>query len=258
MDVASVIGILAGIGLLAGSVLLAGGASVGAFFDLPSLAMVFGGSLAAVLISLPLRSVLNVGRICKQVFVNRREDCAQLVADLVRLAVIARREGLLALESRLPKISNRFVLMGVQMAIDGTRPEVIDDVLRAEMESLAARHQGGKLVLEQLARFAPAFGMVGTLVGLVIMLCNMSNPEAIGPGMAVAMITTLYGVVFANLVCIPFAEKLSYLSRHELVAMEIIVRGILGIQSGDHPRIIEQRLACLVPHDQRPRLGQAA
>jgi chemotaxis protein MotA len=258
MDLASVIGLVVGVLLLTGSVLLVNGASLGAFFDGPSLLMVLGGSLAAVMISMPLRNVLNLGRVCKQVFVNRQEDFANLVDQLVRLAEIARREGLLALESRLAAIANPLVVLGVQMAIDGTRPEIIEDVLRAEMEAVAARHRNGKLALEQLSRFAPAFGMVGTLVGLVIMLCNMTNPEAIGPGMAVAMITTLYGVVFANLFCIPFAEKLNYLSRHELTAMEIIVRGILGIQSGDHPRIIEQRLRSFVPYDQRTRLRRAA
>lgn len=258
MDIASVIGLVAGLVLLLGSILLANGASFGAFLDGPSFAMVVGGSLAAVLISMPLRNVLNLGRVCRRVFFNRHEDFALVVDQLVELAETARREGLLVLENRLESITNPFLALGLQMAVDGTRPEVIDDVLRTEMEAVTARHRNGKLVLDQLARFAPAFGMVGTLVGLVIMLCNMRNPEAIGPGMAVAMITTLYGVVIANLFCIPFAEKLDYLNRHEQMAMEIIVRGILGIQSGDHPRIIEQRLRTFVPRNSRASLRRAA
>jgi chemotaxis protein MotA len=258
MDIASVLGLAAGVVLLFGSILLANGASFGAFLDGPSLLMVVGGSLAAALISMPLRNVLNMGRVCRRVFFNRHEDFADLVDQLVSLAEIARRQGLLALENRVETITNPFLALGLQMAVDGTRAEVIEDVLRTEMEAVSARHRNGKLVLEQLSRFAPAFGMVGTLVGLVIMLCNMRNPEAVGPGMAVAMITTLYGVVIANLFCIPFAEKLSYLSRHELMAMEIIVRGILGIQSGDHPRIIEQRLTTFVPRESRGKFRQAA
>ena len=133
------------------------------------------------------------------------------------------------------------------MAVDGTRPEVMEDVLRTEMEAVSARHRTGKLIFDQIGKFAPAFGMIGTLVGLIIMLGNMSDPNAIGPGMAVALLTTLYGAIVANVVALPIAEKLGYLSQQEQIRMEIVVRGIMAIQAGENPRVIEQKLRTFVP-----------
>ena len=139
------------------------------------------------------------------------------------------------------------------MAVDGTRAEVIEEVMRTEMDCTAMRHSLGKSLLDQVGKYGPAFGMIGTLLGLVIMLGNMSDPNAIGPGMAVALLTTLYGAILANAVFGPFAEKLNYLNKQELLAMDIIVRGIMGIQSGDNPRVIQQKLLSFLPPKQRPK-----
>jgi len=147
--------------------------------------------------------------------------------------------------------------LGIQMAVDGTRPEIIESIMRTEMDAVATRHRTGKSVLDQMGRFAPAFGMIGTLMGLIIMLGDMS-PDTIGSGMAVALLTTLYGAVASNLLCLPFAEKLNYYSKHELLAMEIIVRGIMGIQSGDNPRVIEQKLNTFIPPKYRSASREAA
>ena len=186
------------------------------------------------------------------------ENISALIEQIVSLAETARRDGLLALESRLDEIDNPFVVLGIQMAVDGTRPEVIEDIMRTEMDAVATRHRDGKSVLDQMGRFAPAFGMIGTLMGLIIMLGNMSDPSSIGPGMAVALITTLYGAIVANVFFLPFAEKLGFINKQELLAMEIVIRGIMGIQSGDNPRVIEQKLNTFVPPKLRAGSKEAA
>jgi chemotaxis protein MotA len=250
MDIASVVGLVLGVALLVITVAIAPGASFTAFFNGPSIMVVIGGAIAAVLVCFPLKSFLGLGMVLKNVFLNRQRDISELIEQLVSLAETARRDGLLALEGRLEDISDSFLVLGIQMAVDGTRGEVIEDIMRTEIDAVAARHQSGKKVLEQLGRFAPAFGMIGTLMGLIIMLGQLDDPDKLGPGMAVALITTLYGAVVANMFCLPCAEKLGFISKHELLSMEIIVRGIMGIQSGENPRVIEQKLTTFVP----PRL----
>jgi chemotaxis protein MotA len=183
----------------------------------------------------------------KKVFMNRPDNIADVIEQIVSLAETARRDGLLALEARLEEIENPFIVLGVQMAVDGTQAEVIEDVMRTEIAAIAGRHKEGKNILDQFGKYAPAFGMIGTLLGLVMMLGNMSDPDALGPGMAVALLTTLYGAVVSNAIFLPMAEKLAHLSKKELQAKEIIVRGILAIQSGDNPRIIEQKLNTYLP-----------
>ncbi|MBN2477106.1 MAG: motility protein A [Pirellulales bacterium] len=258
MDIASIVGILLGVSFLVIAVAIAPGASFGAFVDYPSMMVVVGGSIAAVLICFPLKSFLGLVKVAKNVFFNKQENFGDLIEQIVSLAETARRDGLLALEGRLEELSNPFVVLGIQMAVDGTRPEVIEDIMRTEMDAIASRHQNGKSVVAQMGRFAPAFGMIGTLMGLIIMLGNMDDPAAIGPGMAVALITTLYGAITSNLVFLPFAEKLGFINKHELLTMEIIVRGIMGIQSGDNPRVIEQKLNTFIPPKLRASAQEAA
>jgi len=253
MDIASLIGLLAGSILLVATIAIAPGARFGAFIDYPSMMLVIGGCFSAVLICFPLKSVFGLFKVFKKVFFNKPEEFQDLIDQVVSLAETARREGLLALEGRLEEITNPFMILGIQMAVDGTRPQVIESVMRTEMDAVATRHRNGKSVLDQMGRFAPAFGMIGTLMGLIIMLGNMDDPSKIGPGMAVALITTLYGAISSNLIFLPCAEKLGYISRHELLTMEIILRGIMGIQSGDNPRVIGQTLSTFVPPAKRRR-----
>jgi chemotaxis protein MotA len=258
MDIASVVGVLLAVACVVISILIAPGASFGAFIDYPSIMVVVGGAVAAALICFPLNSFLNTIRVTKKVFFNKQEDFGALIEQIVSLAETARRDGLLALEGRLEEISNPFIVLGIQMAADGTRPEVIEDVMRTEMDAVATRHRNGKSVVDQLGRFAPAFGMIGTLLGLIIMLGNMDDPKAIGPGMAVALITTLYGAILSNAMFLPFSEKLGFINKHELLAMEIVLRGVMGIQSGDNPRVIEQKLSTFVPPKLRAGAREAA
>lgn len=246
MDIATIIGLLLAFGMIAASVIMGGG-TFAAFWDTASVLMVLGGTTGAVLTCFPLKTLIKTPRVVLKSFLYKSPSPAELIKQLVSLAETARRDGLLALEARLAEIDNSFIKLGIQMAVDGTRPEVIEDVMRTEIESMTLRHREGKALLEQLGKFAPAFGMIGTLLGLIIMLGNMSDPSSIGSGMAVALTTTLYGAVLANGSFLPLAEKLGYISKQETVACEIVIRGIMAIQSGENPRIIEQKLSTFLP-----------
>ncbi len=257
MDIASLIGLILAIALILGSIML-GSAPFSAFIDIPSTLVVIGGATAAVLICFPLKNMLMSPLVAKKVFLNKPQDVPGLIEQLVSLAETARRDGLLALESRLDEIESPFVKLGIQMAVDGTRPEVIEDIMRTEVDAIATRHRDGKGIMDQLGRFAPAYGMIGTLMGLIMMLSDMSDPSQIGAGMAVALITTLYGAIVANVFFMPFAEKLGFLSKQELLSLEIIIRGIMAIQSGENPRVIEQKLNTFLPPKLRAKEKEAA
>lgn len=246
MDIATIGGVVIAIALILGSIILGGGTFI-AFIDAPSVMVVVGGAIAAALISFPLPNFLGVfGVVMKTVF-WKVDPVDSLIKQIVSLAETARKDGLLALESKVGEIDNDFVKLGIQMAIDGTRPEVMEDILRTEMDAVATRHAAGKGLMDCMGRFAPAFGMIGTLMGLVIMLGDMSDPSKIGAGMAVALLTTMYGAIASNVVFLPFAEKLGFVSKKELQSMDIIIRGIMAIQSGENPRVIEQKLNTFIP-----------
>mgnify|MGYP000623615157 CR=1 FL=1 len=258
MDLATILGIVLGFGFIIGAIVMAPGASLWGFVDYPSIMIVLGGATAAVLVCFPLSTVLGMARVFKVIFFNKPPDIAKLIDQLVSLAETARREGLLALENRLEEISDPFLALGIQMAVDGTQPDVIEETLRSQMEAVAARHNAGRKILDNYGKFAPAFGMIGTLIGLIIMLGQLNDPEKLGPGMAVALITTLYGAIIANTVFLPAAEKLGFLHEQEMIAMEVIVRGIMAIQSGENPRVVAQKLTTFVPPQAKRELKQAA
>jgi len=250
MDIATVVGLLLAIGLIVGSIVL-GSAPFVAFIDIPSMMVVVGGATAAALISFPLGTMLRSPKIALKVLFNKSENRLTLIKQIVALAETARRDGLLALESKIQDIQHPLVRTGIQMAVDGNTPDIVEEVLRTEVESMVSRHREGKSIMDQLGRFAPAYGMIGTLMGLIMMLQDMSDPSGIGAGMAVALITTLYGAIVANVVFQPFAEKLGLMSRKELVGMEIAIRGVMAIQSGESPRAINQKLQTFLPANQR-------
>ena len=257
MDIATVVGFILAFGLIIGSIMM-GKAPFSAFIDIPSGMVVIGGALAAALMCFPLKNILAMPMVMKCVFFNKAPNISALIEQLVSLAETARRDGLLALEGRMDEVEHSFIKLGVQMAVDGTRPEVIEDIMRTEMDAIATRHKDGKGVLDQLGRFAPAYGMIGTLMGLIMMLSDMSDPSGIGAGMAVALITTLYGAIISNALFIPFAEKLGFINKLELLELEIIIRGILAIQSGENPRVIQQKLGTFLPPKQRASEEEAA
>lgn len=258
MDKATIGGLFMGIGLLILAIAIAPGSDFAAFVDYPSLAVVIGGAFAAAGIAFPFKALLLLPKVLKKLFMPKSQELRPVIAQLVECAEIARRDGVLALENKTNEIEDPFILLGVQMAVDGTDAELMEKILRSEIEAVAQRHKTGKCLFETLGRYAPAFGMVGTLMGLIIMLGNMDDPEAIGPGMAVALITTLYGAIASNLFFLPFADKLGFYSKRELETREVIVRGILSIQEGDNPRVLEQKLSTFLPIDQRSDEKQAA
>jgi chemotaxis protein MotA len=250
MDIASIVGLFLAVGLIIASIML-GEAPFTAFVDLPSMLVVFGGAVAAAMICFPLNSMLKAPMIALKVLMNKNEDRIGLIKQIVELAETARRDGLLALESKVLEIDNPLVKTGIQMAVDGSTPDVVEEVLRTEIDAVASRHREGKSIMDQLGRFAPAYGMIGTLIGLIMMLQDMSDPSGIGKGMAVALITTLYGAIIANVFFSPFAEKLGMMSRNEMVSFEIAIRGVMAIQSGESPRAIDQKLRTFLPPKQR-------
>ncbi|MEN1679814.1 MAG: motility protein A [Planctomycetota bacterium] len=251
MDIASASGVVIAIALIIGSIFLGGG-KLDAFIDPASVMVVVGGAIAAALISFPLKNFLGVFKVVLKVFFYKLQGNDEIVKQLVSLAEVARRDGLLALEGKVEEIEHPFITLGVQMAVDGARPEVMEDIMQNEIDAVATRHRDGKALMDCMGRFAPAFGMIGTLMGLIIMLGDMSDPSAIGQGMAVALLTTMYGAIASNVVFLPFAEKLGFTHKQEQLTMEIILRGIMAIQAGENPRVIEQKLNTFLPPGQRP------
>jgi len=250
MDLATLIGLLTGTVLLIYAVLSTPGSSMKMFVNYPSLAVVFGGALAASLISAPMATVVAMTKVLRNAFLHKATPPNELVKEIVRYAEVARRDGILALEGMAGEMDDEFLAKGVRLAVDGTDVEQIERILNAELEAIEDRHRSGRSIFETLGKYAPAFGMIGTLIGLVVMLQNMDDPDMLGPGMAVALITTLYGALAANFIFLPLADKLACRSREEMARKELIMHGILSIQSGDNPRMVKQKLLTYLP----PRL----
>ncbi|MCK4967391.1 MotA/TolQ/ExbB proton channel family protein [bacterium] len=240
MDLATIIGLALGVIIPVVAILMKG--SIFLFMDATSVILVLGGTFAAVAISYPLKDILGIAGVVKNSFFSKEESVHEVIALLVKFAERARREGILALEKQLEEVTDTFLRNGIQLAVDGTEPELLKDIMETELMYLETRHKKGRGMLETFEKFAPAWGMIGTLVGLILMLANLDDPDALGPGMAVALITTLYGSLLANLVFGPLAGKLGIKSQAEILIRELMIMGILSIQSGDNPRIVEQKL----------------
>jgi len=247
MDLATLIGMLMGMSLVGYAIFIGAGDQIGAFVDPLSMMIVIGGSIAAVLTSFPLANFLRTGKVLSKAFMHKEQSCQKLIDDLVSYAEIARRDGILSLENAIRDADDPFIIQGIQMAVDGTDPELIEAIMNNELEAIAGRHSSGRAVLDAIGKYAPAYGMIGTLVGLVVMLMNMDDPDAIGPGMAVALLTTMYGSIFANMFALPLADKLGVRDDEELMMKTIVIKGVMSIQSGDNPRIVEQKLKTFLP-----------
>ncbi len=245
MDIATIIGMILGFSMILWAMLSRG--TIETFMDPAGMAIVAGGTLAVALMSFPLKQVLAITKVIRHAFLTKPRDSRALIKDLVKFAEVARRDGILSLENMTRDNEDKFLVSGIQMAVDGTDPELIEQIMCSEVESVSERHINGKAILDNMGRFAPAFGMIGTLVGLVLMLANMDDPEKIGPGMALALLTTLYGSLASNLVFLPLSQKLALRSQEEILSMSITMRGVMSIQSGDNPRIVEQKLKIFIP-----------
>lgn len=238
MDRATIVGIVIGFLLVSAAIWL--GPTRTAFWDVPSLLIVLGGTAATTLIKFPLRVVLSSMRVARNAFVEHGPSPTELVQAIVRLADVVRRDSLLAME-RVP-VSDRFLKRAVDICLDGVPPEMLESVLRSEVASVVERHERGHRLFRGMGQSAPAFGMIGTLIGLVQMLTQMDDPSKIGSSMAVAILTTFYGAFLAYMLFNPIADKLAERTRLELVNREIVVQGLLSILAGHHPRMVERRL----------------
>lgn len=248
IDFLTICGVIFGLGLVLGGILM--GSPLSAFINYPGLMITLGGSFGAMLINFKMEQVRQVMKITMQVFFDKKEDVFSLSQLFVRLAQKARREGLLALEDDLEEIGDPFLRNGLQMVIDGFEPESIRDIMETEINTLIQRHQMGQNLYRTWGALTPAFGMIGTIIGLVQMLSSLDDPEAIGPGMAVALLTTFYGVLAANLIFNPVAGKLAILSEAEVSRKEAIIDAVLALQAGVNPRILQEKLkAYLSPQD---------
>lgn len=250
MDNNTLLGTIFGTILIVVGIKLAGDLAI--FINIPSILIVFGGALSAMGIAYNFQTIKSSLVMIKSVYQAPREfNYLKLVSTILMTAEVARKEGILALDSRMGEIEEPFMARGLQMVIDGVDIKVIEDILDTELDSRANRHTDIKAALDFLASVVPAFGMIGTIIGLVGLLGNLDDPSSIGPNMAVALITTFYGSVAANLLFIPFAKKAEERSKQEQLYGEIIARGCLFIAAGVHPRIIQERLLAFMSEKSR-------
>lgn len=246
MDLATIIGYVTG--FIAVVFLGIGIENIMNFWDTPSAAIVFGGGFAAALISLPLDMVMKLPVYGKHAFLHKEQSPVDLIKRMVEFAEIARRDGILALENVTDTIQDEFLVKGIQLAVDGTDPELIESIMNTELEKTEERHMNGKKVFDLLTKYCPAWGMIGTLVGLINMLAGgMEDPGKLTSGMAVALITTMYGSIAANYMVGPIGDKLAIYNSREIELKLIILKGVMSIQSGDNPRIVEQKLKIFLP-----------
>lgn len=249
MDLATLIGIVLAFGLVAAAIVTGGSPLI--FISIPSMLIVMGGTLGATMVNYPLASVLGVMGIIKKTFFSSLESPAEIIEKFMDYANRARREGILSLEPLIKEIDDEFLKKGLQLTVDGLEPQTIQEILETEISYIEERHSKGADICSTLGAFAPAMGMIGTVIGLVQMLQTMSDPSTIGPAMAVALLTTFYGAVLANLVFNPMAGKLKTRSKEEVLLKEMVMNGILSISKGENPRIIEEKLNSFLPPKDR-------
>ncbi|RWZ59752.1 flagellar motor protein MotP [Halobacillus fulvus] len=240
---------------------------VASFLQASSIIIVLGGLMAALLVHFNISEMKLTFRVTKEAFKKTDMDLKQLITLFVQLSEKARREGLLALEAELEEVEDPFIKKGILLAVDGIEPEVIHDIMNAEIVAVEERHQRGRAILEKAGEYAPAWGMIGTLIGLVLMLQSLTSPETLGPKMAVALLTTFYGTLLANLVFLPMAGKLENKTEQEIFMKQVIIEGVIGVQSGQNPKILEEKLSAFLSEEdkqlveeekQEESLGEAA
>ncbi len=259
MELGSLIGLIAGAIFMFLAMFIGAGYDImllGAFVDIPSMMIVFGGTFASLLIGNPLPNVINGLKVFKKVMEKQELSSQEGIEKIVELANLARKEGLLALEAAVEDVDDDFLKKGVVLVVDGTDPELVRNILETELIYLETRHKDVRGVWEYLGAMSPAWGMIGTLIGLVLMLLDLSDPDTIGPKMAVALLTTMYGSIIANYIAIPVANKLKIFSDEEMLIKEVLIEGILSIQAGENPRIIEEKLKSFLSPTLRSDIGE--
>ncbi|MDI9571125.1 MAG: MotA/TolQ/ExbB proton channel family protein [Pseudomonadota bacterium] len=252
MDLATVIGIVGAFALVVAAMSTGGGLTW--FLDGPSAMIVFGGTFGAVLVNYRMSDMLSVLKVAKHAFFKREFKTDEIVRLMVDMSRQARKEGILSLQNMGGRVKDPFLGKAVNMMLDGYEPALMANILETELDSLAERHRLGAEIFTSMGNFAPAMGMMGTLIGLIQMLMKMEEPSSIGPSMSVALITTFYGVILANLVFHPISGKLRTRSAEELLVKRLIIKAVMSIQAGDNPRILEQKLhSFIAPTERRSR-----
>lgn len=254
MDLATLAGLLLAIISFLGAFILEGG-SLGMLMVLTAAIIVFGGTIAATVMSFTLDDIRRLPYFVKRVFVNQRLDYHSMLELLVGMTDKARREGFLSLENDLETIDNEFLIRGLQLVIDGTSPELTEEILELEIEAYEARENVGSEMFMTAGGYAPTIGIIGTVMGMVNVLSSLSKPEELGAHVAVAFLATLYGIISANILFIPFSSKLKIITRRETQLKEMILTGILSIQAGDNPRVLREKLTIFLPPETKPRFA---
>lgn len=249
MDISTVLGLLLGVVFIIGGIITSG--QIDSYIHIPSIIIVLGGTIASTLASFPLKNFLNTSRVIKKAFSYKETSPDEVIEEIINLANIARKEGLLALEEYAEELQDDFLQKGIMLIVDGTDPELVRNILETELTFLEERHMDGQSIFETMGTYAPAFGMIGTLIGLINMLKHLDDPSMIGPNMSVALVTTFYGSILANVVFLPLARKLKIRSKSEVLVKELTVEGLLSIQAGENPRIIEEKLKTFIPPEMR-------
>lgn len=254
MDLASIGGFALGVGLIIWGILY-GGSPLGLYGDVPSVVIVLGGSFAGMIAASPISRITGLGKIFGIFLNNQVFNKEEIISQLVAFSESARKEGLLSLDDALNDVEDDFLRGGMRLVVDGSDPDVIKSVLYSDLDKLEGRHQKGIDFFGNWGTLGPAFGMIGTLIGLIGMMANLEDISSVGKNMGVALITTFYGSILANLFLIPIQKKLLDKHQDEMLVKEIMVEGILSIQAGDNPRILEQKLYTFLSPDERPAGG---
>lgn len=249
MDLATLVGILGAFGIIVLAIFSNADTSPLIFFNVPSIMIVLGGSLMVVLMKFTLAQFIGAIKVAGKAFKSKQESVEELIEKILEITQIAKKEGLLALDGM--DMGNEFLAQGVELLTDGHPPEVINELLRKDMSQTIDRHKWGAKVFTALGDVAPAMGMIGTLIGLIQMLSNMADPQSIGPAMAVALLTTLYGAMLANMVALPIADKLTLRKAEEGRMKAICIDGILAISAGHGARVVEGLLKVYLTPRQR-------
>ncbi|MBF0237027.1 MAG: MotA/TolQ/ExbB proton channel family protein [SAR324 cluster bacterium] len=252
MDLGSVLGLIITLVLI----IVAMGSYLTAFVDIPSLLIVVGGTIGTMLIWFPLNRILGIGKVMRKAFFASPPQISTIIATIIDFAGRARREGILSLQNVGNETDDQFFIKGINLVVDGLESSVIEDIMNNEIDFTEERHKTGASLFSTMAALSPAMGMIGTLVGLVIMLQNLSDPDAIGPSMAIALITTFYGSLLANVVGLPISGKLQIRSQEEVLALKVTKEGVMAIAAGDNPRIVENKLNSYLSPKDRGTLTQ--
>jgi chemotaxis protein MotA len=254
MDIFSVLGFVIGIGFILMSIITSG--SITAFIDIPSILVVLGGTAGSLLVSSKGKNIKQFFKLVNLVSKENKVSEMQLIESFSEYVMKARREGLLALENSIQDIEDSFIKDGMMMVIDGMEPEVIKRTLSLKVKGILERHKNNRGIFDTGAALAPAFGMIGTLIGLVNMLKNLSDPSTIGPQMSVALITTFYGSLLANVFFMPVSKKLKIKTSEEIFQKEMVIEALLSLQAGENPAVMRRKLLAYVDEKQRMQAEQ--